>query len=212
MPIRDFRDARVGENPAMDVVEVLLQAGAAVDARDMSGQTPLHLAVRTGCAEQGGVVRALLRAGADPSLRDDPPKGSGAAATASVTSSAVGVTPLEAAKEALSEQGEARRSGLAELPPQAAAREAAARGYAACAAALRDFDASKQLVAAYQRLALSGSVCSRCEKWWMLYCNRYFILKVMNFVLSMMNFAGWVGPRRRSCCRVERGMRVTCTR
>ena len=98
--IRDFRDPRVGENPAMDVVEALLEAGAAVDARDMAGQAPLHLAVRTGCAEQDAVVRALLRAGADPALRDDPPKG--AAATAAAAPEA-GVTPLEAAREALAE-------------------------------------------------------------------------------------------------------------
>ncbi|GAB1340038.1 hypothetical protein ACE1SV_66280 [Streptomyces sp. E-15] len=49
------------------VVEVLLAAGAAVDAVDRHGNTPLSRAVFCSRGE-GGTIRLLLEAGADPDL------------------------------------------------------------------------------------------------------------------------------------------------
>ncbi len=46
----------------------LLDAGAAVDARDVDGWTPLHLAALL--TETPAVIEALLIAGADTSARD----------------------------------------------------------------------------------------------------------------------------------------------
>src|SRR5947207_3354419 len=44
-------------------IQVLLEAGAHINAQDKNGATPLHRAVRTRCAD---AVRFLLQAGADP--------------------------------------------------------------------------------------------------------------------------------------------------
>jgi ankyrin repeat protein len=51
------------------MIEVLLNAGADVHARDKNGATPLHRAVRTRCAE---AVKCLLNAGADATLWNKP--------------------------------------------------------------------------------------------------------------------------------------------
>ena len=48
-------------------IERLAAAGAAVDARDGNGRTPLHVATFAG---QRGAIRALTRAGADPAALD----------------------------------------------------------------------------------------------------------------------------------------------
>jgi hypothetical protein len=50
-------------------IEVLLNAGAAINAQDKNGAAPLHRAVRTRCA---AAVRYLLKAGADPTLKNKP--------------------------------------------------------------------------------------------------------------------------------------------
>jgi len=50
-------------------IEVLLKAGADIQAQDKNGATPLHRAVRTRCA---AAVRCLLQAGADPALKNKP--------------------------------------------------------------------------------------------------------------------------------------------
>ncbi len=50
-------------------IRCLLDAGAAVNAQDKNGATPLHRAVRTRCA---AAVRCLLEAGADPTLKNKP--------------------------------------------------------------------------------------------------------------------------------------------
>ena len=63
------------ENPAWDanrqvaMVCLLLESGAAIDAQDKNGATPLHRAVRTRCA---AAVQCLLTAGAAPTLRNKP--------------------------------------------------------------------------------------------------------------------------------------------
>ena len=51
-----------------EAVEILLNAGANVHARDDGGLIPLHNACSFGHAE---VVSLLLRAGADPNARDN---------------------------------------------------------------------------------------------------------------------------------------------
>ena len=51
-----------------EAVEILLNAGASVHARDDGGLIPLHNACSFGHAE---VVSLLLRAGADPNARDN---------------------------------------------------------------------------------------------------------------------------------------------
>lgn len=48
-------------------IQMLLAKGAAVNAQDDAGTTPLHVAVDRG---SGTAVEALLRAGADPEMRD----------------------------------------------------------------------------------------------------------------------------------------------
>ncbi len=50
------------------VVELLLRAGAKVNAQDIRGMTPLHYAVTTE-AQDPAIVRLLLKAGADPSIK-----------------------------------------------------------------------------------------------------------------------------------------------
>ena len=50
-------------------IEVLLKAGAKINAQDKNGAAPLHRAVRTRCA---AAVRYLLDAGADPILKNKP--------------------------------------------------------------------------------------------------------------------------------------------
>jgi len=51
------------------MIELLLEAGADIQAQDKNGATPLHRAVRTRCA---AAVRCLLAAGADATLRNKP--------------------------------------------------------------------------------------------------------------------------------------------
>lgn len=48
-------------------IEVLLDAGASINAQDKNGAAPLQRAVRTRCA---AAVRCLLKAGADPTLKN----------------------------------------------------------------------------------------------------------------------------------------------
>jgi len=50
-------------------IEVLLGAGAKINAQDKNGASPLHRAVRTRCV---AAVKCLLQAGADPTLRNKP--------------------------------------------------------------------------------------------------------------------------------------------
>lgn len=53
---------------APEVAKVLITAGAAVNAQHKDGGTPLHVAAE--CAVEPALVRLLLQAGADPTLRD----------------------------------------------------------------------------------------------------------------------------------------------
>jgi ankyrin repeat protein len=55
---------------SVDVARVLLDAGAAVDARDVRGVTPLTFAVATD-RPQAGLVRLLIERGADKTLRSN---------------------------------------------------------------------------------------------------------------------------------------------
>ena len=57
------------EKRQVKTIRRLLDAGAAINAPDKNGATPLHRAVRTRCA---AAVRLLLKAGADPKLRNKP--------------------------------------------------------------------------------------------------------------------------------------------
>src|SRR5262249_44972986 len=50
-------------------IQLLLEAGANLNAQDKNGATPLHRAVRTRCA---AAVRCLLHAGGDPLVRNKP--------------------------------------------------------------------------------------------------------------------------------------------
>ena len=58
--------ARLTRHP--EVIALLVEAGADVDARDWNGSTPLHSAAAGN--PRAGVVAALLDAGADPNARD----------------------------------------------------------------------------------------------------------------------------------------------
>jgi len=49
------------------MIRCLLEAGAAIDVRDMNGATPLHRAVRTRCA---GAVYCLLESGCDATAQN----------------------------------------------------------------------------------------------------------------------------------------------
>lgn len=51
----------------MEMLRVLLDAGASLHCQDLNGATPLHRAVRTRCSR---AVRFLLSSGADPTLRN----------------------------------------------------------------------------------------------------------------------------------------------
>jgi hypothetical protein len=51
------------------MIELLLQAGSDIHARDKNGATPLHRAVRTRCA---AAVVCLLNAGSDATLKNKP--------------------------------------------------------------------------------------------------------------------------------------------
>jgi hypothetical protein len=50
-------------------IRCLLDAGAAINAQDKNGASPLHRAVRTRCT---AAVKCLLEAGADPMLKNKP--------------------------------------------------------------------------------------------------------------------------------------------
>lgn len=66
-----FRDARVDDRPAL--VNLLLDAGGNVNARDQQGSTPLHDLLWTdrGVGNTVAVGHVLLKRGADPTLTDD---------------------------------------------------------------------------------------------------------------------------------------------
>ena len=59
---------RAGHNKNPTVVEMLLAAGAEIEARDEYGETPLHRAAQW--SGNPAVVELLLSAGADPNARD----------------------------------------------------------------------------------------------------------------------------------------------
>ncbi|HBB95539.1 MAG TPA: hypothetical protein DC054_09120 [Blastocatellia bacterium] len=73
-PLHYAADGYIGD-PAYDperqvqTIGRLLAAGAGVNAPDKNGATPLHRAVRTRCA---AAVRFLLKAGGNPTLRNNP--------------------------------------------------------------------------------------------------------------------------------------------
>lgn len=54
----------------LGAVEALLEAGAEVNARDFLGETSLHAAFTNYATHTAAVVYALIRAGADPKMRD----------------------------------------------------------------------------------------------------------------------------------------------
>lgn len=70
-----YASDRNGVGPAWDpqrqvtTVELLIKAGAKLNAQDKNGATPLHRAVRTRSAE---VVRILLKSGANPRVLNKP--------------------------------------------------------------------------------------------------------------------------------------------
>jgi ankyrin repeat protein len=53
----------------VQMIELLLKAGADIHAQDKNGATPLHRAVRTRCA---AAVKCLLSAGSDATLKNKP--------------------------------------------------------------------------------------------------------------------------------------------
>jgi len=57
------------EKNQVAMIELLLKAGAEINAQDKNGATPLHRAVRTRCA---AAVKCLLEAGADPRIKNLP--------------------------------------------------------------------------------------------------------------------------------------------
>lgn len=73
-PLHYASDGSVGNpnwNPKRQIamIELLLDAGANIDATDKNGATPLHRAVRTRSSE---AVECLLKAGANPTLQNKP--------------------------------------------------------------------------------------------------------------------------------------------
>jgi hypothetical protein len=71
-PLHYACDGSVGSegwNPELQVkmIELLLKAGAQINAQDKNGATPLHRAVRTRCAK---AVQILLKRGADPKIKN----------------------------------------------------------------------------------------------------------------------------------------------
>ena len=52
----------------LETVEVLLKAGANMEAKDNEGRTPLHLAVAAGKLE---TIDALITAGADTTIKNN---------------------------------------------------------------------------------------------------------------------------------------------
>ena len=68
--LHSYRDRALNlaaQNGHVEVVKLLLEAGAEIDAANLGGSTALHLAAVNGCT---GVVRLLLAAGADQNLTD----------------------------------------------------------------------------------------------------------------------------------------------
>ena len=57
------------DHPNPEVIDILIDAGAEVDARSNTGFTPLHYAARS--KNPRGIVPALLDAGADPNARSN---------------------------------------------------------------------------------------------------------------------------------------------
>ena len=51
----------------VEMLSILIDAGARIDAQDLNGATPLHRAVRTRCA---AAVKLLLQLGCDPLIRN----------------------------------------------------------------------------------------------------------------------------------------------
>lgn len=55
-------------NPDLSAMDVLLAAGADLNARDVDGSTPIHMAAY---ASRAGHVQRLLQAGADPLIKNN---------------------------------------------------------------------------------------------------------------------------------------------
>lgn len=71
-PLHYASDAFLGsphwnEAQQIEMLKILLDAGAEIDAQDLNGATALHRAVRTRCA---AAVKFLLQSGCDPQMRN----------------------------------------------------------------------------------------------------------------------------------------------
>ena len=53
----------------VEIIQLLVKAGASINAQDKKGATPLHRAVRTRCA---AAVKCILASGGDPTVRNKP--------------------------------------------------------------------------------------------------------------------------------------------